>query len=100
MDEDRHKPEKVWEKFQNHIEPKTNKFLSGYNFQQCRQTAEETVDDFVSRCRVMAGKWKFTCEDEVNIRLTEQLIIWSFVISLCIQTFAFSFSVFSHFHSS
>ena len=44
---------KVWQRFELHIEQKVNPYLAHYNFQQCRQTADATVDDFISRCRVI-----------------------------------------------
>ena len=63
---------KVWQRFELHIEPKVNPYLAHYNFQQCRQTVDATVDDFISRCRLMAQKCKFANEEEVGVRLTEQ----------------------------
>ena len=65
----------VLERFQRHIEPQVNSYLARYTFHQCRQAADESVDEFIARCRVIAAKCKFTDLMETNIRLTEQLIV-------------------------
>ena len=51
-----------------------NSFLARYDFHQCRQKEEESVDEFISRLRVIAGKCKFTPAEQ-PVRLVEQLII-------------------------
>ena len=45
-----------------------------YNFHRARQTQGESVDEFISRCRVLAAKCKFADILEVNTHLIEQLI--------------------------
>ena len=52
-----------------------NSYLAGYNFHRARQTQDESVDEFISRCRVLAAKCKFADILEVNTRLIEQLIV-------------------------
>ena len=64
----------ILERFQRHIEPQADSYLARYTFHQCRQGADESVDEFIGRCRVIAAKCKFTDLMETNIRLTEQLI--------------------------
>ena len=71
---DKHKLTPLWERFENHIEPKVNSFLARNDFHQCRQKEEESVDEFISRLRVIAGKCKLT-PAELPVRLVEQLII-------------------------
>ena len=46
----------VLERFQRHIEPQVNSYLARYTFHQCRQTADESVDEFIAHCRVIAAK--------------------------------------------
>ena len=54
----------------------TGEFLFGkVHFPQCRQAADESVDEFIARCRVITAKCKFPDLMETNIRLTEQLIV-------------------------
>ena len=73
--DDRHKLTEVWQKFSDHIEPKVNSWLARYTLQQFRQSPEESVDAFISRCRTQAAKCKFKDADETNYRLVELLIV-------------------------
>ena len=73
--DDRHKLTEVWLKFSDHIEPKVNSWLARYTLQQFRQSPEESVDTFISRCRTQAAKCKFKDADETNSRLIELLIV-------------------------
>ena len=41
-EDEKYSLDKVWQRFELHIEPKVNPYLACYNFQQCRQTADET----------------------------------------------------------
>ena len=52
-----------------------NYYLARYTFHQCRQGADESVDEFIARCRVITAKCKFTDLMETKIRLTGQLIV-------------------------
>ena len=56
---DKYKVAEVFKHFREHIEPKVNSYLARYNFHQCRQTAEESVDEFMARFHVLAAKCKF-----------------------------------------
>ena len=38
----------VLERFQRHIEPQVNSYLARYTFHQCRQAADESVDEFIA----------------------------------------------------
>ena len=49
----------VLDKFQRHIEPQVNSYLARYKFHRARQTQDESVDEFISQCRVLAAKCKF-----------------------------------------
>ena len=72
------KPEKIWENFENfekHIEPKINFRLHRFNLQKYRQTAGESIDEYMTRCKLQAKKCKFNDEAETSERLIEQLII-------------------------
>ena len=57
----------VLERFQRHIEPQVNSYPARYTFHQCRQATDESVDEFIARCRVIAAKCKFTDLMETNI---------------------------------
>ena len=72
---DESKPEKIWEKFEKHLESKVNHRLASYQLQQCKQNQSESVDDFMTRCRNQATKYKFRDATETEERLIEQLII-------------------------
>ena len=72
---DKHKLRTVWEKFEKHIEPKVNSFLARYHFHKCYQMPTGSIDEYITRCRLLASKCKFTDVMETNIRLTEQLIV-------------------------
>ena len=73
--DDKFKLQIVLDKFQRHIEPQVNSYLARYNFHRARQTQDESVEEFISRCRVLAAKCKFADILEVNTRLIEQLIV-------------------------
>lgn len=71
------KPSEIWERFERHLAPKVNHRLARYQLQQLKQTQEESIDDFMTRCRNQATKCKFRDVTEVEERLIEQLIIGS-----------------------
>ena len=62
--DDKFKLQIVLDKFQRHTEPQVNSYLARYNFHRARQTQYKSVEEFISRCRVL-----------VNTRLIEQLIV-------------------------
>ena len=72
---DKYKLRAVWEKFEKHIELKVNSFLARYHFHKCYQMPTESIDEYITRCRLPASRCKFTDVMETNIRLTEQLIV-------------------------
>ena len=69
-DTDSKDPDKVWEKFDTHIEPKSSFRVERLTFQRMRQRAEESSDDFVSRLTNQANLCKFKDCDE---RIVEQI---------------------------
>ena len=73
--EDKEKPGKIWERFEKHVVPKVNHRLSRFQLQQYKQKSEESIDDFLSRCRNQATKCKFRDTTESDERLIEQIII-------------------------
>ena len=73
--DDKFKLQIVLDKFNRHIEPQVNSYLDRCNFHRARLTQDESVDEFISRCRVLAAKCKFTEKLEINTCLIEQLII-------------------------
>ena len=74
-DTDKTMPEKIWQKFEKHLAPRTNFRLARYQLQLMRQQADENTDDFMSRCRNQAAKCRFRDQQEIDERLIEQLII-------------------------
>ena len=73
--DERYQLDAVFNRFEKHIEPQVNSYLARFHFHQCRQAVEESVDEFIARCRVLAAKCKFADQLETNTRLTEQLIV-------------------------
>lgn len=74
-EDDKTKPSAIWSKFEKHLAPRTNFRLARYQLQQLKQTNEETVDDFMTKCRNQAAKCKFRDQREIDERLIEQLIV-------------------------
>ena len=54
--EDRNNPSIIWERFEQHVPPKINHSLVRYQLQQFKQKIDESVDDFLTRCRNQASK--------------------------------------------
>ena len=50
--EDRNNPSIIWERFEQHVAPKINHRLARYQLQQFKQKIDESVDDFLTRCRI------------------------------------------------
>ena len=55
--------------------PKVNHRLARYQLQQFKQKNDESVDDFLTRCRNQASKCRFRDKIESDERLIEQLIV-------------------------
>ena len=51
-DADSKKVDVIWGRFRALIEPKANFRLSRFNLQKFRQSASESVDEFMTRCRI------------------------------------------------
>ena len=69
-DTDSKDPDKVWEQFDAHVEPKSSFRVECLTFQRMRQRAEESSDDFVSRLTNQANLCKFKDCDK---RIVEQI---------------------------
>ena len=80
-DSDRTDPSLVWEKFQAHIEPKVNFRVQRFYLQKYSQAGGESIDDYVTRCKLQAQKCKFN-QAEAEERLIEQLIIGTNIAEL------------------
>ena len=74
-DSDSKKVDVIWGWFKALIEPKANFRLSRFNLQKFRQTASESVDEFMTRCRIQGKKCRFRDTLEAEERLIEQPII-------------------------
>jgi hypothetical protein len=73
-EEQKNDPNYILEKFGKHVEPKSNFRINRFNLQKIRQSADESIDQFMTGCKIQANKCKFSA-DEYNERLIEQLII-------------------------
>ena len=74
-DSDSKKVDVIWGRFRALIEPKANFRFSRFNLQKCRQTASESVDEFMTGCRIQGGECRFRDAVEAEERLIEQLFI-------------------------
>ena len=73
--EDRNNPSIIWEWFEQHVVPKINHKLARYQVQQFKQKIDESVDDFLTRCRNQASKCRFKDKIESDEWLIERLIV-------------------------
>ncbi|CAI9741978.1 Hypothetical predicted protein [Octopus vulgaris] len=64
-------PDTLLEKFERHIEPKSNHRIHRYEFQGLKQDPQETIDNFLSRLKNVAEKCKFKDKNE---RIVDQLL--------------------------
>jgi len=67
-------PVVIWRKFEEHLEPKNNFRLARLFLQRYTQSQSESVDTFISRCRLQAKKCEFRDDNESQDRILEQLI--------------------------
>ena len=67
---DKQKADVVFKTFLEGLEPAENFRVCRMKLMKFTQKAEESIDDFVTRCRLLARKCKFT-DDELNERLLE-----------------------------
>ena len=67
-------PQVVMAKYEKHFEPKSNFRLNRFNLQKFKQLPNESVDEFMTRCKIQAKRCKFTAT-ECAERLIEQLVI-------------------------
>ena len=63
------KPKAIWKKYEKHLALRTNYRLARFQLQQLRQEPNENIDDFMTRCRNQAAKYKFRDQQETNERL-------------------------------
>ena len=73
-EEDKAKPDTIFDSFTTCLEPKLNFRIARFQFQSFKQTKDESVDAFMTRCKLQAQKCRFT-DIELEERLIEQLII-------------------------
>ena len=64
----------IFGKFQEQLEPQDNFRVCRLKLSKLKQNANETLDDFINRCRIVASKCDFS-EAELNERLIELIII-------------------------
>ena len=74
-DDARKKLSVLWNGFARMIEPKTNYRLNRFNLQRYRQAEHESVDEYMTRCKLQAKKCNFRDAIETDERLIEQLTV-------------------------
>ncbi|XP_048257540.1 uncharacterized protein K02A2.6-like [Haliotis rufescens] len=67
-------PQVIFKKFEAHLEPRSNFRVQRFYLQRYRQDTLESVDNYMTRCKLQAFKCRFG-EAELKERLIEQLII-------------------------
>ena len=67
-------PKEVWKCFQDQIEPKQSFRVERLYLRQFIQEEDETIDNFVSKCRLQCQKCEFRDRKEMDDRVIEQLI--------------------------
>ena len=65
----------LWEGFTRMIVPKTNFRLNRFYLQKYKQAESESVDEYMTRCKLQAKCVRFRDACETNARLVEQLIV-------------------------
>ena len=70
---DQDKPEKVWDFFEKQLKVSINFRIHRLELMRYRQKPEESIDDFVTRCRDKSRQCTFT-DAELNERLIELVI--------------------------
>ncbi len=50
--EEENDPDEIWKKFKTQVEPKSSFRIARFYLQKYRQTEGETIDDFVSGCKL------------------------------------------------
>ena len=66
--------DKVFLKFQDHLEPHANYWLTRLHLQQIRKRTEETVDNFVARIKLKTKKYGTRDNIEFEPRVIETII--------------------------
>ena len=64
----------LWAKFEEHLEPKVNFRVQRYYLQRLSQTEGESIDGYMTRCKLQTLKYKFN-QAKLEERLIEQLIV-------------------------
>ena len=73
-DEDRKTPAKVWDKFSEYFEPKTNYRLNRYQMRNIKQEEGEPVDSFIRRLKTHSQKCNYNAE-QLEDHLIDQFIV-------------------------
>lgn len=72
--EDATDPDVLWKKFEEQLDPVENFRIARLWLQKYRQKADDSIDDFVNRCKLQAQKCDFANAEETNDRIIDQLI--------------------------
>ena len=71
--EDAKDPKKVWERFMQQVKPRHNFRVARLFLQQYKQQENESIQDFISRCKLQAQKCDFS-NTELKERVIEQFV--------------------------
>ena len=66
-------PEEIWKRFIGQ-QISSNFRVARFYLQQYRQQEQESIDEYITRCRIQAQKCDFRDEEEFNQRIIDQLI--------------------------
>ena len=72
-EEDKRKPDKLWEFFESQLKLKIDFRVHRLHLMECRQREDETLDDFILRVCTLAMKCEFD-QTEMEERLIELII--------------------------
>ena len=72
-EDDQKKPEVLFEHFEEQLEPQDNYRVCRLKLSSYSQKKDESIDDFVNRCRLLANKCKLS-NTELDERLLELII--------------------------
>lgn len=67
-DEQKKDPDVIWQHFEQQLEPSDNFRVCRLKLRHYRQKPDESLDDFVNRCKLLALKCEFT-DNELKERL-------------------------------
>ena len=72
--DDAKNPAIIWQKFEEQLDPPENFRIARLILQKFKQSENETIDEFINKCKLQAQKCEFKDANEVDDRIIDQLI--------------------------